>query len=326
MLFRGVRLLSYDSLAVSGTTFQSNRIVSFSFSELHAVAVLANGEAVAIGSNSRGQLGTGLSADAAVLTLVRCPDKITSAFAGTDFTLFLTDSGAVLSAGLGGALCPVPCDVRAAQLAGCRQTVAAVTPDGRLLLWPDFRSPAPQSPALLARPRSVSCGVNFAAVLLENGLLVRADADGRTAILSARRGLPVAKFTAMRASDTYIAAVAEGGAAWLFGDFNGYAARVIAAEPIFESAIDVFAFPHYAIGITPGFEVFGVGRLPPVGQEEEGVFAKSATRILSGALTAYVAGNDREFVGLPLYFDHETARKIADVFVPAAVGAFLPVE
>jgi alpha-tubulin suppressor-like RCC1 family protein len=330
MLFPGEsRLLQVGLLKVVGTTLENKFILSMSFSNVHAIAVLSNGEALGIGENRRGALGTGTSRDCSTLTLVRTTEKIVAAFAGTDFTLFLTDKNLLLSSGLTGSGSPAASQIQATKLSGCRNTVAIITPEHRLVLWPDFHK-AEESKALTlpAKPKSISCGVGFAAVLLENQLLLRIDSNGKSSTLYVKTTLYSggAYFVAASASDTYIIAIDMESRAWIFGEFNGFSQKTLSSIASFESVKSVFAFPRYAIGVTEEYKAVGIGQLPAGLASSNEELVRRSQKILPDVRINYVAGNDHELVVLPIRLTYEEALSAADDFIPFDTISELRIE
>ncbi|KAL0238601.1 hypothetical protein GEMRC1_013074 [Eukaryota sp. GEM-RC1] len=99
---------AYSLLGIGSTTdqFTPTRIstlsdvVYISAVELHSIAVLSNGEVMAWGVNGRGQLGIGSSGSSVTEPiLVPFEHKVRKANAGSESSLFLTESGHLFSSG-----------------------------------------------------------------------------------------------------------------------------------------------------------------------------------------------------------------------------------
>jgi alpha-tubulin suppressor-like RCC1 family protein len=319
------RFLLCESLPVSGTNLTNKRIAAFSFSDNHAVAVLSNGESLAIGLNSTAQLGIGTSDNATVLTRVNTNEQIVAAVACAGFSLFLTDRNVVLSSGLSGALSPVELPIQATKLSGYKNSVAIITPDRNIVFWPDFHNRGgSHSPALLADPKTVACGDQFVAVLLENNLLFRVESDGQSRVLSVRKTVLTggSRFVAVSASSTYAIAIDEDGSAWIFGEFNRFPQKTLSSIPVFESVIDVFALPQYAVGVSRTFMAMGIGKRPEtIRDETDSDYV--AQVIVQGAATNYVAGNEKDLIVLPVHSTYEQSLQLADQFIRESLSCSL---
>jgi hypothetical protein len=173
---------------------------------------------------------------------------------------------------------------------------------------------------MIAAPKEIACGEEFVVVLLENRLLVRVEADGRKRVLFAKKTGVIggARFVAVSASNTYAIAVDEDGNAWIFGSFNRFPQRTLGAAPVFQSVRKVFAFREYAVAVTEGFLTLGIGKLPNATAGEKDC-ENGARPILHGVRTNYIAGNDKEFGALPLYYSYEEALQITEKFIPGRV-------
>ena len=67
----------------------------------HTLVLDVNGKALGAGSNEHGQLGTGTKdSDCAFVPVVGLTERISGLAAGTKYSLFLTESGKALAAGL----------------------------------------------------------------------------------------------------------------------------------------------------------------------------------------------------------------------------------
>jgi hypothetical protein len=321
-------LLLPESLETSGASLNHKQIQSLSFSDHHALAVLSTGEVLAIGHNDSGALGIGTTNDASILTLVRIRSKIISAFAGTGFSLFLTDTHSVLSSGLNGPLFPIESEIKATKLTGFRSTVAVITPDNRLCFWPDFHNfDESNSHDLPSLPKTISCGDKFAVVLLDSQVLIRFDWGWRSSVLYVPKMVFTggAQFVAVSASDSYVLAIDGDHRGWIFGEFNGFPQKTIESTPVFESVRQAFAFPNYAVGITAELTLLGIGRLPESIRNSAREFEKVAYPLIPQR-TNYVAGNEKEFVALPPRYTYERALQIADEELPDKADVEIEIE
>jgi alpha-tubulin suppressor-like RCC1 family protein len=77
------RLIRFHALPISGTNAERKRITAICFSENHAVALLSSGEALAIGDNANGKLGTGSANKAIIFTLVQTRESIVDIVVGS---------------------------------------------------------------------------------------------------------------------------------------------------------------------------------------------------------------------------------------------------
>jgi hypothetical protein len=202
------------------------------------------------------------------------------------------------------------------QLFGCKETVAIVDAKGRLGLWWDFHKIGDfRNLDVPGTPIAIACGSRFVAVILKSQVLLRIDSDGKSSILCAKKARfsGGAQFVAVSASEGYIIAVDIESRAWILGEFNGFPQATLESTPVFESVRTVFAFPHYAIGITKEFKAFGIGRLPSTNGEF--VFVKFAEPRWPEQQTNYVAGNDRELLAIPRLLTYQEALNLADEFI-----------
>jgi hypothetical protein len=327
MFTPGERYLRLDALSVTGTDTRGKRITAISFSENHAVALLSTGEALAIGDNTNGKLGIGDSPNATSFTLIQTSAPLVGVAAGSDFSLLLTASHLTLGCRLEpGHFDPIPLPIPClVEIKAFRCSVVGITVESEVIFWQNFHEFADfRRYQLFTKPQTVACGGNFAAALLENGILARLGAgDPEYLYVASRVGAGGESFVAMSASEGYIIAIDRAKRAWIFGAFNGFAQRYLAEVPVFEDVTFVFAGPEYACGITSSFEGVGIGKLP--GEGGRRLLNRAAKLPFEGMALGIVSGNENEIVAVPLFYTKEIAEEQIKWLFPPKLVAGLPI-
>jgi hypothetical protein len=316
--------LRLQDLPILGTDPTGKRITAISFSQTHAVVLLSSGEVLAIGDNSNSQLGIGTPDRAPTLTLVQASEPVIDIAAGSDFSLLLTSNHSLLGCGLErGAHRPTAIPGLAlTKIAAFRRTVAAITADNRVILWPDFHDQSKsETHTLVTTPKTLACGNGFTAVLLTNGLLASINEKGISLKYVASHVADGGeRFIAVSASDSYIVAIDRSKRAWVFGVIDGFAKMAGRTMPLFEDVTFVFAAQNYVCAITSGFEGIAVGRLP------SGDVLSKPTHLSFGQLALEaLAGNNEEIVGIPLFYTHELLMEQVEAYLPERLIAEMPI-
>jgi alpha-tubulin suppressor-like RCC1 family protein len=298
----------------------STSVLDVSASSHTISVVLSDFSAYSIGTNTHGQLGIGCSSPVTELTRVRSDFAFTATACTTDCTFWQASDDRVFVAGRDFTDQPQPLrDFRSRQIRAFDATLAVLTTDGNVLLWPNFLKDVDHP--LLTRapsfPNEISCGGHFAVIRCGGSVFRFAEDASFVPLVNTSRysdGVPAAIRIASAANYTLV--LDDQANVWLHGQI-GQLTRKINYTPIAQNMRNVFAMPNHCafVGVFGGTFTFGENAS---GQLADGTTCKR-TRVVDAAVvgpTVAVVGGETFSLFLGSKFDSSLFTIRMDEFVP----------
>ncbi|KAH0790259.1 protein RCC2 [Histomonas meleagridis] len=242
-------------------------IISGSSSESHSVIILEKNISLAIGDNSKLQLGIG-STESTVneFTPVKLEQNFKSVACGQDFTVWLTTEDKLFGSGLLFTQNNIPTQIEnltAKYIASYNKSFAIISDDSSVIYWPDlsnFSSTITQH--FDSEPKTVSIGNGFVSVLLENhtAFIIKEDRNISPIIVPSIALKGGNLFNEVKSCANYTAVITMQKEVNIFGTLGEYHQKR-SSIPIFDDEpLHVFTFPDYCIIIDTDFRTYSFGK------------------------------------------------------------------